>query len=67
MFTIETPYERCSTVLPLLLSNFTVDHAVQAMTWKAKAILVVFYPCDITQKSLDFFSIGPMVAAQQVM
>ena len=43
---------------------FAVQQVLMAGTWKFPFTFTSFYLRDITHKSMDTFSIGPVVAAQ---
>ena len=56
-------------IAPSLLfkRNFAVEQVLKAGTWKNQTTFSSFYLRDITHKSLDTFSLGPVVAAQRVV
>ena len=51
----------------LFKRNCAVHQVLKAGAWSAQSTLSSFYLRDVTHRHLDTFSIGPVVAAQQVM
>ena len=47
--------------------NMAVEQVLRAGTWKRQSTFTRFYLRDVTHRSLDTFSLGPVVAAQQVV
>ena len=47
--------------------NFSVQQVLRAGTWSCQTTFTSFYLRDIAHRSLDTFSLGPVVAAQQVV
>ena len=47
--------------------NCAVHQVLKAETWSAQSTFSSFYLRDVIHRHLDRFSIGPMVAAQQVV
>ena len=51
----------------LLKKNFAIDQVLRTRTWKLCFIFTAFYLWDLTHKSIDTFSLGLLVMAQQVI
>ena len=51
----------------LFKRNCTAHQALKAGTWSAQSTFSFFYPRDVTNRHLDTFSIGPVIAVQQVV
>ena len=53
----------------LFKRNCVVHQVLKAGTWSSQGsqLTSAFYPRDVTHRHLDTFSIGPAVAAQQIM
>ena len=47
--------------------NFAVGQVMRAGVWARQTTFTSFYLRDVTHRSLDTFSLGPVVAAQQVL
>ena len=47
--------------------NFAVGQVMRAGVWSRQTTFTSFYLRDVTHRSLDTFSLGPVVAAQQVL
>ena len=47
--------------------NFAVGQVLRAGVWSRQTTFTSFYLRDVTHRSLDTFSLGPVVAAQQVL
>ena len=47
--------------------NFAVQKVLRAGIWKSQTTFSSLYIRDVTHRSLDTFSVGPVVAAQQVV
>ena len=47
--------------------NLSVSQVLRAGVWKKQTTFASFYLRDVTHKSLDTYSLGPVVAAQQVV
>ncbi|XP_068248828.1 uncharacterized protein [Palaemon carinicauda] len=47
--------------------NFSVTQVLQAGVWKRQTTFTAHYLQDVTHRNLDTFSIGPVVAAQQLV
>ena len=51
----------------LFKRNCVVHQVLKVWTWSAQSTFSSFYLRDVTHRHLDTFSIGPVVAAQQVV
>ena len=51
----------------LFKRNCAVHQALKAGTWSAQSTFSSFYPRDVTHRHLDTFSIGLVMATQQVV
>ena len=51
----------------LFKKNLSVSQVLRAGTWKSQTTFTSFYLQDVTFKSLDLFSLGPIVAAQEIL
>ena len=49
----------------LFKKNCAIQQVLRAGTWKTQTIFTSFYRRDVTHKSMDTFSIGSVVGAQQ--
>ena len=47
--------------------NYAVGQVMRAGVWSRQTTFTSFYLRDVTHRSLDTFSLGPVVAAQQVL
>ena len=53
--------------LMLLRKNFAVQQVMTTGTWASQNTFTSFYLRDVTHRLTDTFSIGPVVASQQVL
>ena len=61
-------HEVCKNDTPLLFKkNFAVQQVLKAVTQSSQTTSSTFYLRDVTHRFVDMFSIGPVVAAQEVM
>ena len=51
----------------LFRSNYAVGQVMRAGVWSRQTTFTSFYLRDVTHRFLDTFSLGPVVAAQQVL